>query len=149
MTSEHAMRTNTSARQTRARSRTRRGFSLVSAIVAIILLGVGVSALAHANGQTITLQVLAQNRTNAIAIGRSYLEQVRARDPWMVESEPSTNVDSEGRATSGGPFRRTVTVTELRQNLVSIEVRVDFPRGRHPITLNTMLFRGNGLAGVE
>jgi type IV pilus assembly protein PilV len=118
-------------------------------LVAMILLGVGVSALAHSNGQTIVMQTLAQNRTNAIAIGRGYLEQVRSRDPWTVESEAAINVDASGAPSPNGSYRRALQVTASRQNLLTVEVRVDFPRGTTPIVLKTMLFRGNGLSGVD
>lgn len=133
----------------RAIVRTRRGFSIISMLVAMILLGVGVSALAHSNGQTVTMQTLAQNRTNAIAIGRGYLELVRTRDPWTIESETPVNVDADGRVSANGRYRRMMTVTSNRQNLIRIEVRVDYPRATQPITLNTMLFRGNGLSGAN
>lgn len=133
----------------RPRVRGRRGYSLVSMLVAMILLGVGVSALAHANGQTVTLQTLAQNRTNAIAIGRGYLELVRTRDPWTVVSEAAVSVDAEGRETANGRYRRAMNVLSSRQNLIKIEIVIDYPRATQPIRLNTMLFRGNGLAGAE
>ena len=130
-------------------SRARRGFTLVSMIVAIILLAVGLSSLASANASTIKLQTLAQNRTNAIAIGRSYLEQVRTRDPWLVETEPAVRLGAEGTPESDGPYVRTMTVTETRQNLVKIEVQVDYPRAQSPVLLTTLLFRGNGLSGAQ
>lgn len=126
----------------------RRGFSLVSVIVAITLLVVGIGALARANAQTLVLQTLAQNRTNAIAIGRAYLEEVRSRDPWTVESEGSVAVDADGRASSDGAYVRKLTVTTARQNLVRVEVSVTFPRATQPIKLHSMLFRGNGLSGT-
>jgi len=129
--------------------RARRGFTLVSMIVAIILLAVGLSSLASANASTIQLQTLAQNRTNAIAIGRSYLEQVRTRDPWLVETEAAVRLGAEGTPESDGPYVRTMTVTEARQNLVKIEVRVDYPRAQSPVLLTTLLFRGNGLSGAQ
>jgi type II secretory pathway pseudopilin PulG len=128
---------------------TRQGFTLVSMIVAIILLAVGLSSLASANASTMKLQTLAQNRTNAIAIGRSYLEQVRTRDPWLVESEPAVRLGAEGTPESSGPYVRTMTVTETRQNLVKIEVKVDYPRAQTPVLLTTLLFRGNGLSGAQ
>lgn len=53
----------------------RRGFTIVSMMVAMILLAVGLSSLAGANAQTITMQTLAQNRTSAIAIARAYLDR--------------------------------------------------------------------------
>lgn len=115
----------------------------------MVLLGVGVSALAHANGQTVTLQTLAQNRTNAIAIGRGYLELVRTRDPWTVESEGAVSVDADGQEAANGRYTRTMTVTSHRQNLIRIEIVIDYPRGQQPIRLHTMLFRGNGLGGAS
>lgn len=127
----------------------RKGFSLVSMLVAMILLGVGVGALAHANGQTVTMQTLAQNRTNAIAIGRGYLELVRTRDPWTISSEAAVNVDADGQESASGSYRRSMTVTSSRQNLLHIEVTVNFPRGQQPIILKTSLFRGNGLSGMN
>lgn len=129
--------------------RVRRGFTLVSMIVAIILLAVGLSSLASANASTISLQTLAQNRTNAIAIGRSYLEEVRTRDPWLVESESAVRLGAEGTPEADGPYVRTMTVTETRQNLVKIEVKVDYPRAQSPVLLTTLLFRGNGLSGAQ
>jgi type II secretory pathway pseudopilin PulG len=129
-----------------SRRRRRRGFSLISMIVAIVLLGVGVSALARASGATLTMQTLAQNRTNAIAIARAYLEEVRTRDPWLVESQGATSVDADGQP--GGPYTRRLDVVELRQNLVELRVQVDYPRGTQPVQLVTYLFRGNGLSGA-
>ena len=127
----------------------RRGFTLVSLIVAIILLAVGLSALASANAGTIQLQTLAQNRTNAIAIGRSYLEQVRTRDPWLLKTEPAIRLGAEGTPETDGAYVRTMTVTEARQNLVKIDVQVDYPRAQTPVLLTTLLFRGNGLSGAQ
>ena len=141
----HHMRRRDARRATSAR----RGFTLVSMIVAIILLAVGLSSLASANASTIKLQTLAQNRTNAIAIGRAYLEQVRTRDPWMVQSEAPVRLGAEGTPDPGGPYVRTMTVTETRQNLVKIDVGIDYPRASSPVVLTTLLFRGNGLSGAE
>lgn len=127
----------------------RRGFTVVSMLVAIILLAVGLMSLARASAQTVTLQTLAQNRTNAIAIGRSYLEQIRTRDPWTVVAEPEVVVNAEGVPTSGNFFKRRVDVTVTRQNLLRVDVVVSYPRATQPITLTTSFFRGNGLAGAR
>lgn len=126
----------------------RRGFTIVSMMVAMILLAVGLSSLAGANAQTITMQTLAQNRTSAIAIARAYLEQVRTRDPWTVVSESPVNLASDGTAAASGAFSRTMTVTTTRNNLVQIVISVTFPRGTKPVQLTTSLFRGNGLSGA-
>ena len=129
--------------------RRRRGFTIVAMIVALILLTVGLMSLARASAQTVTLQTLAQNRTNAIAISRAYLEQIRTRDPWTVQSEPERAVNAEGVVTAGGFYKRSVAVSTTRQNLLKVEVFVTYPRGTQPITLTTSFFRGNGLAGAR
>lgn len=130
-------------------ARARRGFTLISMMVALVLLVVGVSALATANVSTVTLQTLAQNRTNAIAIARAYVEEVRTRDPWLVESEESVRLNADGVASSEGAYVRSLTVRETRNNLIEVEVRVDYPRATQPVTLITSLFRGNGLSGAS
>lgn len=127
----------------------RRGFTLVSMLVAIVLLTVGLLALAGSNAQTLKLQTIAQNRTNAIAIARAYLEQVRTRDPWMLASETGVSVDGDGSLSGSGAYVRSLKVTELKTNLVEVVVTVDFPRSEKPVQLTTLLFRGNGLSGAS
>jgi Tfp pilus assembly protein PilV len=129
--------------------RRRRGFTMVSMLMAIILLAVGLMSLAGANAQTVTMQTLAQNRTSAIAIARTYMEQVRTRDPWSIQSESAVALNNDGVPSGGGRFIRSMTVTETRQNLIKIEVNVSYPRGTQPVQLTTSYFRGNGLSGAE
>jgi type IV pilus assembly protein PilV len=128
--------------------RVRHGFTVVSMLVAIVLLAVGLISLAGANAQTVTMQTLAQNRTSAIAIARAYMEQVRTRDPWLLESEPAEALNGDGVPASGGRFVRKLTVTVTRNNLIRIVVQVTYPRGTQPVELTTSFFRGNGLSGA-
>ncbi|MBY0489894.1 MAG: hypothetical protein K2R93_08635 [Gemmatimonadaceae bacterium] len=133
-------------------SRTRRsraGFTLFAMVVAIVLLAAGLSSLATANANTVKLQTLAQNRTNAIAIARAYIEQVRTRDPWLLQSESPVRLNADGTASASGAYTRSLTVTTTRQNLVRVEVRVDYPRATTPLLLTTSVFRGNGLNGAS
>jgi type IV pilus assembly protein PilV len=131
------------------RAAMRRGFTIVSMLMAIILLAVGLMSLASANAQTITMQTLAQNRTSAIAIARAYVEQVRTRDPWLVQTESPVNLNSDGQVATGGKFVRTLTVTTMRNNLIRLDIRVTYPRGTQPVQLTTSFFRGNGLSGAQ
>lgn len=136
-------------RRSRLGVRRRLGFTMVSMLMAIILLAVGLMALAGANAQTVTMQTLSQNRTSAIAIARAYMEQVRTRDPWSIVSESAVALNNEGLASGGGAFIRTLTVTTVRQNLIKIVVDVRYPRGVQPVELTTSFFRGNGLSGAS
>ena len=122
--------------------RRRAGYSLVSTMMAMVLLAIGVMALAGASTNTVSVQTMAQNRTYAIAIARSHLETLRMGDPWDVETEAAVAVDADGVASGDGRFSRTVTVTELRRNLVQVLVSVSFPKGNTPVVLTTTLFRG-------
>lgn len=128
--------------------RVRSGFTIISMLVAIILLAVGMMSLATASANTITMQTLAQNRTNAIAIARGYLEQVRTRDPWTVVSESAVRLDADGTTSAMGAFQRAMVVTVTRQNLLRIDLTVTYPRGTQPVALTTSFFRGNSLVAV-
>lgn len=137
------------ARSAQARgARSRNGFTLVSMIVAIVLLTVGILALGNANTNTIKHQTMAQNRTNAVAIARAYLEEVRSRDAWALETEPAVQVGPDGVATNGGVYSRRMQVSEIRNNLLLVELFVDFPRAGQPVRLTTYQYRGSGLAGA-
>lgn len=128
--------------------RARRGFTIVSLLMAMILLTVGMLSLAGANAQTVNMQTLSQNRTSAMSIARAYMEQVRTRDPWSIVSESAVSLNSDGQVSSLGAFRRTLDVTVVRQNLIKIIVIVQYPRGAQPVQLVTSFFRGNGLSGA-
>ncbi len=127
---------------------TRDGFTLVSMVVAIVLLTVGILALGDANTNTIKYQAMAQNRTNAVAIARAYLEEVRSRDPWSLESEGAVRIGADGAPDGGGIFMRSMQVKEERQNLLLLELTVDFPRAEQPVRLTTYQYRGSSLSGA-
>lgn len=125
----------------------RRGFTLISMIVAIVLLTVGILALGDANVNTIRYQTMAQNRTNAVAIARAYLEEVRSRNPWGLTSESPVTVGVDGTAATGAFYTRSLDVTEERGNLLKVVLTVDYPRAERPVVLTTYQYRGNGLSG--
>jgi type IV pilus assembly protein PilV len=125
-----------------SRRRRRAGYSLISTMMAMVILAIGVMALAGASTNAVTVQTMAQNRTHAISIARSHLETLRMGDPWDVETEAAVAVDADGAPSGDGGFRRAVTVTELRRNLMQVVVTVEFPNGNAPVVLTTTIFRG-------
>lgn len=140
--------TRPSAGVRRHGARHRIGFTIISLLMAIILLTVGMMSLAGANAQTINMQTLSQNRTNAISIARAHMEQVRTRDPWSIVSESAVTLNGDGQPSASGKFVRSLAVTVVRQNLIKIVVIVQYPRGTQPVQLTTSFFRGNGLSGA-
>ena len=119
------------------------GFTLISVLVAMVMLSMGVLAMSRAGAQSMAVQSMAGNRTTALAIGRTYMEFVRSRPSAQLASEPPVEVDETGTVSPGGFFTRSVDVASRRHNLKEIKVTVTFPRSRIPIELVTLTYVGN------
>jgi type IV pilus assembly protein PilV len=117
-----------------------RGFTLISVLLAIVMLSIGLVALARTQSGLLASQQNTENRDVATAIALSYMEDLRGRDPATLVSEPPLAVDAEGQPFPGGPFLRTTTVTPDNPNLLRVEVQVAYPRGAQPIALTTLIF---------
>jgi type IV pilus assembly protein PilV len=120
--------------------RARRGFTLISVIIAIVLLSVGVLALAGANATALRVFNTEGVRTTALQIARAHMESLRGRDPTTLTSEGAVAVNELGVPAAGGRFSRTVTVTTVDSALVSVQVQVTAQTGR-PVVLETQVFR--------
>jgi Tfp pilus assembly protein PilV len=123
-----------------ATRRTRRGFTLISVIIAMVLLSVGVLALAGANATALRVFNTEGVRTNAVQIARSHVETLRGRDPATLVSEPATAVNELGAPTVGGRYQRTVEVATIDSTLLRLVVTVTAPVGR-PVVLETQVYR--------
>ncbi len=119
------------------------GFTILSVLVAIVMLSIGILALSHSGTQAMAAQTLAGNRSTALAIGRTHMEAVRSRQPDQVLSESPIKVDATGTVSPGGVFTRSVVVTDVRHNLKEVWVIVEFPRSRVPVELVTLVYVGN------
>ena len=119
------------------------GFTILSVLVAIMMLSIGILALSRSGTQAMMAQTLAGHRTTALGIARAYMEDVRSRPPDQVQSEAPTKVDETGTVNPNGGFTRSVVVTTVRHNLKEIQVIVEFPRSRVPIELVTLAYVGN------
>lgn len=126
---------------TRRRRRGRRGFTLLSMVVALVLLSVGIFALARANAASISLGTKSANRDVALAIGRSYVEVLRSRRPQTIVSESPTVVNENGVPDAAGVYIRSVDVTEVRGNLLRVQVAVDYPNPTIPVVIDTYVYR--------
>jgi type IV pilus modification protein PilV len=135
-------RTRRAAVVARVRGAKRRaGFTLVSVIVALLLLTVGVMALANANLYALRAVNSETDRTTALQIARSYMETLRGRDPTLLVSEAEAKVNDIGTVATTGRFFRTTTVTVLSTLLSRVTVQVRLPRGTTPIVMETLVYR--------
>lgn len=121
--------------------RSRAGFSLVSVMVAVVILVVGLLALARAQTALAASQGTAAVRNRAVDLARAYMEQVRARPPATLAAEGATRVDSLGLPAADGTYTRTLLVEQQATNLLQVRVRVDYPRARTPVEIATLIFR--------
>lgn len=118
------------------------GYSMVAVLVALVLLAVGILALANAGTQTVMMQTNMATRTTALEIGRTYMEEVRSRNPLDLTSEDPVRVDEEGDTASDGQFRRELVVEDAGENMRKVVVRISGPNLGSPLELATMVYVG-------
>jgi type IV pilus assembly protein PilV len=119
-----------------------RGFTLISVLIAIVMLSVGLVALSRSQTVMMSIQNRLANGTTALGIARTYLEQVRGRDPWTLATEAATTVDELGLPSPNGQYTRAMTVTLDANNLVRATISVTYPKQPAPVQLVTLIYRG-------
>ncbi len=118
------------------------GFSIISVVIAILLLSVGILALSRTGAEITRAHTSTAARSTALAIARGYLEEIRSRDPLTLASEPAVKVDGSGQVSANGAYTRSVDVLDKAYNLKQLTVVVDYPNARVPIELVTLTFVG-------
>ncbi len=117
------------------------GYSLISVIVAIVLLSVGILSLSQLLTQSVSMQTIIGSRTTALDVARSYMEEVRGLDPLLVEAVPAVRVNERGEVDSNGLFTRELTVSTVTLHLMEATVIVTVPQS-NPIRLVTWIYDG-------
>ncbi len=118
------------------------GFTIISVLVAIVMLSVGILALSRTGTLALAAQNAAGLRTTALAIARAHMERVRSRPAIEVVSESPVQVNETGAIVVGGRFTRSVVVVSVRHNLKEVKVIVTFPKGLVPVELITLAYVG-------
>ena len=122
-----------------------RGFTLISVMIALVMLAVGVLALSSTLTSAAAANSSAGFRTVGLDIARQRMEWLRSLPPQdvAVNAEPGgTTVNAEGQADNAGKFTRRVIVTDVRASLISVQIRVSYPGGTQPIELLTYIYTG-------
>ena len=117
------------------------GFTLVSVMIAVILLALGLIALAKAEGVLARAETDTANRSSALAIAQGYTEVVRSRDPAVLVSESAVQVNANGQPAAGGLYSRSTTVTADAANLLRVTVTVSYPRAATPLRIVTLIYK--------
>ena len=116
------------------------GFTLISVILAVAILSIGIMALGRSQTLLIRAQAVSAQRDVALGIARNYVEEVRSRTA-VPTSEGVVAVDETGTAAAGGHYRRSLTVSDLGNNLYRATASVAYPRGTQPIEIVTLIYR--------
>ena len=125
----------------RAVGRPDAGVGLISVMVAIVLLSIGILSVSQVLTQSVTMQTIVAMRTTGLDIARSYMEEVKGRDPLTLVSEAAVQVNERGEQDSDGSFTRELTVVSVDLHLDEIVVIVTLPRS-NPIRLLTWIYDG-------
>jgi Tfp pilus assembly protein PilV len=122
------------------------GLSLLSVMVAVLILGITVVALSSATVQVLRTRTEATVRSVANIIATTYLEDVKTRRIKTLTSEDSVFVNELGHADPSGRFVRRLTVEPgpvTKSRLIT--VTVSYPagaKGRGVIELVTIAYEG-------
>ena len=117
------------------------GFSLISVMVAIILLSIGVVSVSQVLTQSVTMQTIVAMRTTGLDIARSYMEEVKGRDPLTLSSEAAVAVNDRGEEDGNGSYTRELIVQSVDLHLDEVVVIITLPRS-NPIRLVTWIYDG-------
>ena len=117
------------------------GFSLISVMVAIILLSIGVVSVSQVLTQSVMMQTIVAMRTTGLDIARSYMEEVKGRDPLTIASEAAVAVNDRGVEDGNGSFTRELIVESVDLHLDQVVVIITLPRS-NPIRLVTWIYDG-------
>lgn len=125
----------------RAAGRSDAGFGLVGVLVALILLSIGVLSVSNVLTQSISMQTVSSQRTQALYIAQTTMEGIRAMDPLTVTAQAAIAVNEDGVADVNGIYTREVTLGTPGRNLIEVTVIVTAPRS-NPIRLVTWIYDG-------
>jgi len=116
------------------------GFTLVSVIMAVVILSIGLLALTKSQSLLVRAEAMSAQRSIALGIARNYIEEVRSRTPDPV-AEPAVSVDETGTLAATGKYRRSLEVADLGNNLYRVTCNVIYPRNTTPVSIVTLIYR--------
>ena len=117
------------------------GFSLVSVMVALVLLSVGIMSVTQVLTQSVMMQTTINKRTTGLDLARSYMEEVKGRDPLTLSSEDEVRVNERGEVAGDGLFTREFIIETVSTHLMEATVTVNLPRS-NPVVLVTWIYDG-------
>ncbi len=122
------------------------GFSILTVLIAIVLVTVAAVALSGTTVYVLSLQTESTVRSTATGIASAYMEAVKTRRVATLISEAEAGVDELGDLDAGGDYLRSLTVEAgpvPKSKLLTVTVK--YPRGRArlgQVELVTIVYEG-------
>jgi len=103
------------------------GFTLIEVVVAITILSIAIGGICMLGVLAKEASDKARDHYIAVNIAKNRIEGVQVFDYEQLDrlEESATVVDESGNPSSGGHFRRTTTVSNVKTNLREVVVTVD------------------------
>lgn len=124
----------------------RGGFSILSVLIAVVLMGVGVAAVSSTSVYLLSLRTESTVRSTATGLAVTYMEEVKTRPTAGLASETSVTLNQQGEADPGGSFTREMVVGPGPvANSKLVEVKIGYPTGlgrRGEVELVTIVYEG-------
>ena len=123
------------------------GFSLVEALVALVLISIAALALAGEISLTIASNHMGTEQSRAISLAVQKMEELKPRPAAQVVDEPKKAVNALGEEGSG-PYVRWVDVVDggAGGGTKTVRVFVEYGAGRfgrRTVELYTIIYAGN------
>ena len=112
------------------------GFSLVSALVSIVILSVGFLSVAKLQTSMIRANTLSKERSAALAFAQDAIENARisvtmSTDASQLKQLIDSNIEDNERDTTTATLSREINTTTLDNGSVEIQVTVSWPGDRN------------------
>jgi prepilin-type N-terminal cleavage/methylation domain-containing protein len=123
------------------------GFSLIEALVALVLISIAALALAGEISLSMASHHMGTEQSRAISLAVQKMEELKPKPAAQVVDEPQTAVNALGEEGSG-PYVRWVDVVDggAGQDTKTVRVFVEYGAGRfgrRTVDLYTIIYTGN------
>ena len=123
------------------------GFSLVEALVALVLISIAALALAAEVSLTMASNHMGTEQSRAVSLAVQKMEELKPRPAAEVVDEPQTAINKLGEEGSG-PYVRWVDVVDggAGEDTKTVRVFVEYGAGRfgrRTVDLYTIIYAGN------
>lgn len=123
------------------------GFSLVEALVALVLISIAAFAIAGEASLSMASNHLGTEQSRAVSLAVQKMEELKPKPPAEVVDEPKKPINELGEEGSG-PYVRWVDVVDggAGQGTKTVRVFVEYGAGRfgrRTVELYTIIYAGN------